>query len=77
MFGKRDMQAGFGGEIPEIRDTRGGMMNKQNKENETTLAVGASGSVGILPNGYFARILSDSGPEHPTTSQSGDSSSED
>ena len=38
-------------------------MRKQSKDSSATVVVGASGSVGILPDGYFAKILSDPGPE--------------
>jgi hypothetical protein len=47
----------------EIHETPGGAMSSQDKGTETTIIVGASGSVGILPDGVFAKILSGTTPE--------------
>ena len=38
-------------------------MSGQDKRTDSTIVVGASGSVGILSDGLFAKILSDPGPE--------------
>jgi hypothetical protein len=58
-------------------------MGKHKDENENTVVVGASavvvgasGSVGILPDGYFAKILSDSSEESATDSQSSQGASQ-
>jgi len=59
MFGKRDRAA-----VSEaIHGAQGGTMSSEDKGTDTTIVVGASGSVGILPDGFFAKILSDPGPE--------------
>jgi hypothetical protein len=42
----------------KIHKNPGGAMSNQDKTTETTIIVGASGSVGILPDGVFAKILS-------------------
>jgi hypothetical protein len=51
------------GFFARIDDPQGGSMGKHKDENEKAPVVGASGSVGILPDGYFAKILSDSSQE--------------
>jgi hypothetical protein len=38
-------------------------MSNQNKGTDTMIVVGASGSVGILQDGLFAKILSDPNPK--------------
>jgi hypothetical protein len=47
----------------KIQKTKGGAMSNQNNGTETPIIVGASGSVGILPDGVFAKILSGPNPE--------------
>jgi hypothetical protein len=39
-------------------------MSKNEKTAETPVVVGASGAVGILPDGYFAEILSESSDDN-------------
>jgi hypothetical protein len=38
-------------------------MSKENAGTQPTVVVGASGSVGILPGGFFAKILSEPSPK--------------
>ena len=53
-------------------------MSNQDKPTDTTIIVGASGSVGILPDGVFAKILGGSSPEphQPDASRSDESLNE-
>ena len=39
-------------------------MSKNEKTAETPVVVGASGAVGILPDGYFAEILSEASDDN-------------
>lgn len=62
----------------ETHRTQGGAMSNQDKPTDTTIIVGASGSVGILPDGVFAKILGGSSPEphQPDASRSDESLNE-
>lgn len=60
----------------EIQETQGGTMSNQNKGTDTTIIVGASGSVGILPDGVLAKILSDNPEPHQADSTRSEEPSE-
>jgi hypothetical protein len=50
----------------------GGSMSENKEKNHEVQVVGASGAIGILPGGFFAKILSDP----PETKSSGPASSQ-
>jgi hypothetical protein len=47
----------------ETDHAKGGSMSKHKDKSGTVPVVGASGAIGILPDGYFAKILSDPAQE--------------